>query len=92
VTGRFYIGMHSTENLDDGYLGSGKILWRSIKKYGKNHHSLEIIENCESREVLREREKQLVNDDLLKDELCMNLNRGGDGGWKYINDNFLCPR
>ena len=26
VTGKFYVGMHSTDNLDDGYLGPGKIL------------------------------------------------------------------
>ena len=35
VTGAFYIRMHSTSDLDDGYLGSGTILWRSIKKHGK---------------------------------------------------------
>lgn len=34
VTGKWYVGMHSTANINDGYLGSGKILLRSVKKYG----------------------------------------------------------
>lgn len=29
--------MHSTDNLDDGYVGSGKRLWNSIKKHGKEN-------------------------------------------------------
>ena len=31
VTGDIYVGQHTTSNLDDGYMGSGKILIRAIK-------------------------------------------------------------
>ena len=34
INSKYYIGMHSTSNLKDGYLGSGKYLRSSIKKYG----------------------------------------------------------
>jgi group I intron endonuclease len=79
--GKFYVGMHSTNNLNDGYLGSGKRLKYSIKKYGKENFKLEILEFFDSRELLVEREKQLVNEDLLKDDNCMNIMCGGKGGF-----------
>ena len=44
LSGKYYIGMHSTDNLDDGYLGSGRRLRYSINKYGKESHKREIIE------------------------------------------------
>ena len=80
VTKRYYIGMHSTTNLEDGYLGSGKRLRYSIRKYGKENFRLEILEFFDSREKLVEREKELVNEALLLDILCMNLKQGGTGG------------
>jgi hypothetical protein len=80
VTGRYYIGMHSTSNLEDGYIGSGRRLWLSINKHGKENHSVEILEWLPDRSSLKLREKELVNEDLLKDEMCMNLQIGGGGG------------
>lgn len=80
ISGRYYIGMHSTDNLNDGYLGSGKRLWNSINYHGKENHKIEILEFCENREKLKIREKEIVNNNLLNEELCMNLKVGGEGG------------
>jgi hypothetical protein len=77
---KFYIGIHSTNNLNDGYLGSGKRLKYSIKKYGKENFKSEILEFFDNREILIEKEKQIVNDELLLNSHCMNLRYGGDGG------------
>ena len=83
--------MHSTDNLNDGYIGSGKKLWYSVKKYGKENFKLEILEMLPNRRSLKEREKELVNEDILKDPMCLNLKIGGEGG--FVNDehkkNFL---
>lgn len=86
ITNRYYYGMHSTDNVDDGYLGSGKFLANSIKKHGVDNHVCEHLEFLENREKLREREREIVNDDLLKDSLCMNLKKGGDGGGGLWNE------
>jgi hypothetical protein len=79
-TGRFYIGMHSTDDLDDGYFGSGKLITASIKKHGKEKHTKEILEFLPTREALKLREKELVNEELISDKFCMNLRLGGEGG------------
>jgi hypothetical protein len=71
--------MHSTDNLEDGYIGSGTILCYAVRKYGKEKFTCEILEYFSDRESLREREKQIVNAELLKDELCMNICKGGWG-------------
>jgi group I intron endonuclease len=79
--GKFYVGMHSTNNLKDGYLGSGYKLRRSINKYGKENFNVEILEYFPNRTSLKSKEKELVNTELLKDPMCMNLVYGGNGGY-----------
>jgi hypothetical protein len=81
VTGDFYIGVHSTMNLEDEYLGSGKRLRYSIQKHGKENHVREILETFDSREELVKREREIVNEVFLKEEKCMNLAIGGEGGF-----------
>jgi hypothetical protein len=82
--GKFYVGMHSTNKLDDGYLGSGDRLRRSIRKNGKENFKLEILEFLPNRTSLSLREKELINESLLKDPMCLNLKPGGSGG--FVND------
>ena len=81
VTGRYYIGMHSTCNLDDGYMGSGKRLRYSIRKYGVDNHKKEIIEFFDTRELLVEAEKKVITPEMITDKNCMNLKGGGEGGF-----------
>lgn len=79
VTNKYYFGMHSTDDLSDGYIGSGKILQYSVKKYGKENHHCEIFEMLPDRESLALREAEIVCKDKLIDPDCMNLCGGGDG-------------
>ena len=85
--GKYYIGMHSTDNLEDGYMGSGKRLRRSLKKHGKENFKFEILEFFSDRKSLIEREKELVNEELLKDSLSLNIKKGGEGG--VVNDEHI---
>jgi hypothetical protein len=81
VTDKFYVGMHSTDNLEDGYMGSGKRLWRSIRKHGIENHEKEVLEFLPNRSSLKKREKEIVNEKFLENPMCMNLMIGGEGGW-----------
>lgn len=80
VNDKYYYGVHSTYNLLDGYLGSGKRLKRAVEKYGAENFKIEILEFFESREEVLKREKEVVNETCLQDPLCMNLQTGGGGG------------
>ena len=73
--------MHSTDDMDDGYLGSGKILRNSINKYGKENHIREIYGDfLPDRESLRLREAEIIDNHRLMDPKCMNNKLGGEGG------------
>jgi hypothetical protein len=81
VNEKFYYGMHSTSNLKDGYLGSGKRLRRAVTKYGPENFKIEILEFLPDRETLASREKEIITEEMLQDLMCMNLQPGGGGGW-----------
>jgi hypothetical protein len=76
----YYVGMHSTDDLNDKYFGSGKRLRYSITKYGKENHTMEILEFIHDRKTLADRECEIVNETMLKDPLCINLKIGGGIG------------
>lgn len=78
--GKYYIGMHSTDDINDGYFGSGKLIRNSIRSHGKGSHKKEILSFFENREELKNAEKKLITEDVVNDPLCMNLKSGGEGG------------
>lgn len=79
ITGRYYIGMHSTDDLNDAYLGSGLRLLRSVKKHGAGQHRREILEDLSTRDAASEREKELITDEMRSDPECLNCGPGGLG-------------
>lgn len=80
LNSKYYIGCHQTNNLDDGYLGSGKWLKHAIKKYGKESFEYEILYFLPSKEEMFALERTIVNETLVKDPLSYNLKIGGSGG------------
>lgn len=84
LNGKYYYGMHSTDNLNDGYYGSGRRLKYSLNKYGKENHKVEHLEFLPDRKSLIEREKEVVNLNEIAKENCINLMIGGKGG--FVSD------
>ncbi len=85
INGKFYIGKHVAKNLDDGYMGSGKLIIRAIKKYGVENFKKEILHVFETEAEMNEAEARLV----ILNENSYNLCPGGKGGFGYINKNGL---
>ena len=60
INGKQYIGSHSTNNVDDGYLGSGSYILRAIKKYGKENFIRELICECKNEKQAYKNEKKYI--------------------------------
>lgn len=75
--GKFYIGVHATNNLNDGYLGSGKYLNDAIQHYGRDSFVREIINFHQSYNEALQEEAKLVTEKLVEDPNCYNLTIGG---------------
>lgn len=78
-TGKWYIGLHSTDKIDDGYLGSGMRLIRSVKKHGESAHHREILFMAATRKEASNKEAELLSEDARRDPMCMNIGAGGLG-------------
>lgn len=77
VNNHFYYGVHNTDNLDDGYMGSGKRLHYAYKIYGIENFSKEILKFFDTAEEAFMYEAEVVNEQLVKDDNCYNIQQGG---------------
>lgn len=77
ITKQEYIGQHQTSNLDDGYLGSGVRLKNSIRKYGKENFSKEILFIFDNFEDMNNKEKELVDESWIRASNSLNTILGG---------------
>lgn len=62
INGKQYIGDHSTNVMDDGYMGSGKMLVYAIKKYGKQNFKCEILENFNTKQEASIAQENYINE------------------------------
>jgi len=80
VNGKYYIGKHETNDIDDDYLGSGLLLRRAINHYGSEYFKKEILHLCKTRSDMEDKERELVNEGLINDNMTYNIALGGQGG------------
>lgn len=82
IDGKKYIGQRTYARKGwKTYLGSGIHIKRAIKKYGEENFSRVIIEECDTKEKLDEREKYWINHyGAVNSNNYYNIANGGDGG------------
>ena len=68
INGNFYYGVHNTTNLNDGYMGSGKLLKMAYKKYGIENFKKEIVKFFDTMDEAFSYEHEIVNEELIKDD------------------------
>ncbi len=63
VDGKQYIGDHSTNNLNDGYLGSGRPYFKNaLIKYGKENFEIKILEQFKTKEKAFNAQEKWINE------------------------------
>lgn len=100
INNHFYYGVHCTDNLDDGYMGSGTRLKNAYKKYGIENFSKEILKFFDTISEAYKYESEIVNEDLVHNPECYNIQCGGQGWNTYgtiiVKDNngkcFRCDK
>lgn len=92
TNGKLYIGAHKTHDIDDGYMGSGKILKRAIEKYGLENFTKDILVLSESQSEMYSKEAEIVNEEWVNDPNTYNLKLGGEGGFDHIHSNSEIQR
>ena len=77
--GYYYYGIHTTDNIDDNYKGSGYRLHHAYKKHGLHSFTKYVLKFFDSRKDLLNYEKQIVTHEVCNETHCYNIVPGGQG-------------
>ena len=81
VNGKTYIGQHKYEDLNDNYMGSGVLLAKAKKKYGKENFEKEILySRIQYKETVDSMEKFAISKERALGKAEYNIAEGGMGG------------
>lgn len=83
ANGKYYIGAHCTDNINDSYMGSGRNLKMAYRKYGIENFKKEVLFVFDNEDDMWNKEAELVTEEVAKDQQSYNLKRGGKGGVAY---------
>ena len=61
INNKQYVGSHCTDNIDDNYIGSGRIFLKAVKKYGKENFKREILKEFVSSDEARNSEEFYID-------------------------------
>lgn len=87
MNGKEYVGFHGTNDLNDGYMGSGKLIRKAIEKYGPENFEKEYITIFDKKEDAEELERNIVNYECVLREDTYNLSIRGNVNILYGESN-----
>ncbi len=85
ITGKMYVGQ-TVQTLAERFkqhAQADSLIGKAIRKYGKENFTIEVIEECETREQLNEREIFWIAFFNCKTPNGYNCTDGGDSGWSH---------
>lgn len=62
INGKQYVGEHTTNKINDAYCGSGHLLIKAYKKYGKHNFKREILEQFNSKKDAFIAQEKYINE------------------------------
>ena len=73
-------------------MGSGKRFKNSLYYHGKGNFKREILEYFDDSKSMYDREREIVNEEFLKNSQCLNLTVGGKGGFNNTKHQMKCSK
>ena len=86
VNGKIYIGVHRTDDINDGYMGSGIVLKRAQDRYGIENFKKEIIEYFDTYQEALDAERKIVTLDFINEGTNYNVKEGGYGNCAWSDE------
>lgn len=83
INDKIYVGYHSTKDLNDNYIGSGKALSQAIEKNGRHNFVKEVLYVFPTKREALQKERELVNEQFVQRTDTYNMKVGGEGGWDH---------
>lgn len=65
ITGKIYVGQHTSNRLNDAYLGSSQELKKDIRNLGKHNFKKEILEICDYSDLSTKEIEWIINLDAV---------------------------
>lgn len=84
INGKIYVGKHIAQDINDEYMGSGKLIIKAINKYGRENFRKDILFECSSEDEMNKKEAEIVNEDFCSREDTYNIVTGGGGGYSNV--------
>lgn len=83
VNNKIYVGVHQTDNLEDGYMSSSYSIAAAMKKHGKENFIKTILHYCDDEPTMYAKEAEIVTESFIGRPDTYNIKLGGYGGWSH---------